>query len=1074
MIYSFSIIIMFLAQALGSLKYFEENGDRQQVLAKTLKNPEKLAKTFLRIEFLTACRRNKITPRFIEDSLRPVSRIFLNNSSVNSRCRQLSASLLNEAIAETHRKRAYLIRERDRLASTVKCFLNESRISYVYATCERIFDETVRENRPRLVRKFHSRMYPTERTHTGGGGVADVGEGDAEGEGEVEDEGRTGARIKEKVKNISSLVLDKPSLELLSKGPNFALTQKISKAVILEAEKGVERLAYAKRWKDAMAKSRRAALAPIANYGAVVDDGRPEPASAHPRSITNITGQSVLALTPSVPGATGGDGTAGVNSSTRAVEATFGMADIDTRKPTAEAVITARQGHSSSMVEPTSAHTGRTLALATGAGPVTGTSALALTPPVPGATGGDGTSGDRDSTTAVGASTGTVDSDTRGAAAETGMTTRQRSSSRHTGRIDTGPSALALTPPAPGAARGDGTSGDRGSTAAAAAVTTAASAASGIADVDTGGAAAEAGVVTGQRHSTQSGLSFRFADTDKRFPPPSSIEVELKLRKLKEEVVKTYKNHTHVKDNVSDDERKFLRNLQKNDDLVVKQSDKCKGFVIMDKSTYLDKARDILGNSDSYEKLDRNPVPKVEAQTKRIFRSVSKDKLPEKTIKELTPIHSRTPVFYGLPKDHKPSIPLRPVISACDGPTNKTSCLIERILKQLLKFVPTHLWNTQDFLNKIRAHSERNDIAEQAIFFSIDVVNLYGSIPVAEAIDAVTEKLSTHLQEVDTFGLTSDDVKVLLEQCLTENVFSFDDRHYRQKLGIAMGNPCAPPVAIIFLDRLERHALENASKKPKFLVRYIDDYAGIWSHGEEALLDFLAYLNTVHDTIKFTIEHSGGGAGVPFLDTLVTVETRGGRTTVETELYIKPTNSGIILNYLSAHPTQTKHNTARGQFIRAIKNSSNDSKEDRSILKIWNLLSQNGYPRHVLSRLLREARQRGGTRTSTRTRGKNFDGYLCLPYVDEQLLCKIKSKIKKSGLDVRVAWQNKDKLKTMLVRSSLTKPKCPGGPRCHTCKSGFTGDCTQKKTLFMKSNVGSVRGRAGMALTLGKPRGLCV
>ena len=72
--------------------------------------------------------------------------------------------------------------------------------------------------------------------------------------------------------------------------------------------------------------------------------------------------------------------------------------------------------------------------------------------------------------------------------------------------------------------------------------------------------------------------------------------------------------------------------------------------------------------------------------------------------------------------------------------------------------------------------------------------------------------MDTHLQEVDTFGLTSDDVKVLLEQCLTENVFSFDDRHYRQKLGIAMGNPCAPPVAIIFWDRLERHALENFSK----------------------------------------------------------------------------------------------------------------------------------------------------------------------------------------------------------------------------------------------------------------------
>ena len=71
-----------------------------------------------------------------------------------------------------------------------------------------------------------------------------------------------------------------------------------------------------------------------------------------------------------------------------------------------------------------------------------------------------------------------------------------------------------------------------------------------------------------------------------------------------------------------------------------------------------------------------------------------------------------------------------------------------------------------------------------------------------------------------------------------------------------------------------------------------------------------------------------------------------------------------------------------------------------------------------------------------------------MPYVDEQLLCKIKNKVKKSGLDIKVAWQNKEKLKTMLVRSSLCKPKCPGGQRCHTCKTGFTGDCTQKNVVY--------------------------
>ena len=97
----------------------------------------------------------------------------------------------------------------------------------------------------------------------------------------------------------------------------------------------------------------------------------------------------------------------------------------------------------------------------------------------------------------------------------------------------------------------------------------------------------------------------------------------------------------------------------------------CKGFVILDKSAYNSKAEAMLEDRDSYEKMQKNPVPKVEARAKRTLLNTARGKLPDRTIKELTPGHSRTPVFYGVPKDHKPSVPLRPVISACGGPTEK-------------------------------------------------------------------------------------------------------------------------------------------------------------------------------------------------------------------------------------------------------------------------------------------------------------------------------------------------------------------------------------------------------------------
>ena len=40
----------------------------------------------------------------------------------------------------------------------------------------------------------------------------------------------------------------------------------------------------------------------------------------------------------------------------------------------------------------------------------------------------------------------------------------------------------------------------------------------------------------------------------------------------------------------------------------------------------------------------------------------------------------------------------------------------------------------------------------------------------------------------------------------------------------------------------------------------------VFPHGEQSLLEFLAHLNSLHPTLKFTLEHSGGGgAGRAFL-----------------------------------------------------------------------------------------------------------------------------------------------------------------------------------------------------------------
>ena len=233
---------------------------------------------------------------------------------------------------------------------------------------------------------------------------------------------------------------------------------------------------------------------------------------------------------------------------------------------------------------------------------------------------------------------------------------------------------------------------------------------------------------------------------------------------------------------------------------------------------------------------------------------------------------------------------------------------------------------------------------------------------------------------------------------------------------------------IIFPDRFEQQALQNAALKPELLMRYINDYTGFWLHGERALIEFVEYLNNLHPKLAFTLDYSKENKGVPFLDTLVTVTASGtGEVKLETELYIKPTNSGIVMHERSAHPTSTKHNMIRNMFHRALNHSSNKEKEECSIAKIKELLLGNGYSPQLLKRLLWEVRNARRNKGTARKRAVGGDGFLTLPYIDEGLLRKVKQVVNKSGLNVKLASRNDYKLKKQLVRSAFTKPPCPGG-----------------------------------------------
>ena len=171
--------------------------------------------------------------------------------------------------------------------------------------------------------------------------------------------------------------------------------------------------------------------------------------------------------------------------------------------------------------------------------------------------------------------------------------------------------------------------------------------------------------------------------------PPSDVATEQSLRSLKHKVINCFKNHrTTVEKNHSRQDIEALNDIRIDPSVIITRSDKCKGFVVMPKETYIAKAEKI---TSQYECVPKNPTPRLEAATKRIISKSLGGKTPDKFVTAIKPTSSRTAELYGLPKSHKPDTPLRPIVSACGDPLDKLTWLLERIISQLLVFVPSHL-----------------------------------------------------------------------------------------------------------------------------------------------------------------------------------------------------------------------------------------------------------------------------------------------------------------------------------------------------------------------------------------------
>ncbi|CAJ0966647.1 unnamed protein product [Ranitomeya imitator] len=391
--------------------------------------------------------------------------------------------------------------------------------------------------------------------------------------------------------------------------------------------------------------------------------------------------------------------------------------------------------------------------------------------------------------------------------------------------------------------------------------------------------------------------------------------------------------------NLTKGEIEALHELSHDKEIIIKKADKGGATVVLDREEYLNEINRQLADPEVYERLLHDPKFDIAREIKVILEDAKEKLIIDQDLFDFLTIQFPiTPVIYILPKIHKSLVhpPGRLIVSGSDSIFSSIGVFLDKILNPIAGSAESFLRDTTDFLEKIKEIS----IIGEVILASFDVMSLYTSIDHKRGLEAINKKLMStqYSSEAREF------IMQLLRLVLTRNYFLFGDSFYLQLRGTAMGANMAPTYANVVMSVLEEDFVYVSHHFGLVAAwwRYIDDIFLIWTGTEDLLHDFHQYLNTVDDTIKFTLVYSK--TDIQFLDVNVRIE--GNK--LSTQLYVKPTDKNDLLSFYSQHPKRMKESIPYSQLMLIKRIESDENSLENSLQRVMTRFLDRGYPQNLL------------------------------------------------------------------------------------------------------------------------------
>ena len=398
---------------------------------------------------------------------------------------------------------------------------------------------------------------------------------------------------------------------------------------------------------------------------------------------------------------------------------------------------------------------------------------------------------------------------------------------------------------------------------------------------------------------------------------------------------------------LSKEELAVIRELRRNENIVISRPDKGNGVVVLNKADYLKKMEAILADEKKFHYIGDADVHDRTVQQERalqafLLRAVNAGDLQRDIYERIRPVGTNRPRMYGVPKIHKDDVPLRPILSMVNAPQHKIAKWLAELLKPVvLKYSNFTIKDTFEFCRNMEDFQKEND-SSGLFMCSFDITSLFTNIPLEKTFDICLNALYRD-ESIPRPSVPERLMRKLLLKATTEVEFSFNGQMYRQVDGVAMGSPLGPVLANIFVGFCESGLKEN--EIPLLYNRFVDDTFSIFESKEKSE-DFFVRLNNLDPALCFTVEYEKDGQ-LPFMD--VKLSRINGK--FERSVYRKPTFTGMYTRWDSFSPTSQKIALMRSLTSRAhrICSPSTLSEEMKTLQEIF---IDNGYPGDLVKRIV--------------------------------------------------------------------------------------------------------------------------